>query len=73
MIIDAADQGKKKVILTMSGRLAVAFRPFFPEFIDNAVRKKALNKNKAKQQQQEKQKEQKHQNSSSHKHVKSAL
>jgi len=61
MIMDAADQGKKKVILTLSGRLAVSFRPFFPDIVDNAVRKRALARQKTQQNQQHKQEKQRKQ------------
>eukprot|EP01087_Luapelamoeba_hula_P015616 TRINITY_DN4690_c1_g1_i1.p1 TRINITY_DN4690_c1_g1~~TRINITY_DN4690_c1_g1_i1.p1 ORF type:complete len:136 (+),score=29.79 TRINITY_DN4690_c1_g1_i1:90-497(+) len=42
LIMDAADQGKRKVILTLTGKLAVAMRPFFPDLVDSFVRRKAL-------------------------------
>ncbi|KAL6070825.1 Short-chain dehydrogenase/reductase family protein, variant 2 [Balamuthia mandrillaris] len=44
LIVDAADQGKTKVVLTISGKLAVALRPFFPELVDSVVKKKAYSK-----------------------------
>jgi len=59
--MDAADQGKKKVVMTLSGKLAVAFRPFFPEIVDNAVRKRALARHKTQQKQKQQHEDQEQQ------------
>lgn len=44
LIVDAADKGKRKVVLTLSGKLACAVRPFFPQVVDGLVRRRAYDK-----------------------------
>lgn len=40
-------QGKRKVVLTLSGKLAYALRPFAPELVDMVVKRKAHQTKKA--------------------------
>jgi len=47
LIVDAADQGKRKVVLTLSGKLVYAFRPFVPELVDMMVKRQAHQKKAA--------------------------
>eukprot|EP01089_Gocevia_fonbrunei_P005497 TRINITY_DN15953_c0_g1_i1.p1 TRINITY_DN15953_c0_g1~~TRINITY_DN15953_c0_g1_i1.p1 ORF type:complete len:260 (-),score=38.83 TRINITY_DN15953_c0_g1_i1:82-861(-) len=42
LIIDAADKRKKKVVLTLSGKLAYILRPVMPGLLDNIVKKKSV-------------------------------
>jgi short-subunit dehydrogenase len=47
LIVEAADQRRRKVVLTLSGKLAYALRPFVPDIIDMLVKRKAHQKKKA--------------------------